>query len=259
MMQCTVCGADTRAGEACPRCGSSTTDLSGSQQRDDMLPLPQRRSISTADEFALEREKMFHNLGHEGSVELFHDFQSILEHRPPDVPYYTAPEGHPVIAILFSRSYVPDPAGLQALRSVRHPFGLHCAAFLRSAYPVLRMNLLVPDNPDDPLWLETGLDVYEGNAQDFLQSVMRTPRIQLFMTHEAATANVVTLLLEAPSLRAPLRAEVLKVVDALPQGGTTADFQNALNRMEAFFPRAYSGIEPERVIRLLPKMWNPDA
>ena len=244
--KCRVCGASTfsfHRPDACPKCGAprsavepETVAASGA------LGLPQRKNASLGDHWKLEQEKVRHNMGLEGTLFLPTSWEEELQDRPHDSPFYTAPKGIAHIAVLLAQSSVPDPAVLDLLVRARLPFLLHCKAFPDAGYPILRMNLYIPDNPADPLCLESPLDIRDGDAQDFLEAVQQREQIRLVLTHEAAPSNVVTLIADAPGLAALVREEVGKLLHAPADGGESA-FRAAVERMKQVFPQANDGID----------------
>jgi hypothetical protein len=252
LIECAVCGAKslTSRSETCPKCGSAASDAEAARAGSDVLRFPLRRTTSLDDQVEMTRAKMLHNLSLEGTAKVFFAWSETLERRPLDIPLYAAQEGHPVIAILFSSGSLPEPQTLDALARTSYPFVMQVRAFLEAGYPLLRMNLLVPDNPADPLWLESALDVCQGDVQDFLQAVLRNPTIHLMMAHESDVGRVVTVMLDASALPPVVKTQVPPVAAAVPPGGTVAQFQAAVRQMEQVFPRPYSGVETNRLIRL---------
>ncbi|HYI12835.1 MAG TPA: hypothetical protein VEK57_27545 [Thermoanaerobaculia bacterium] len=254
LAECPICGAktlDPLANQACPKCGSTFDDVSiPAPPSRGVLQLPQRRTPSMRDQIELQKQKARHNFGVEGSVQVFGTWGERLESRPIDIPYYTAPEGRAVIAVVLSRYFMRGQAEIEALRRTRWPFGLHMQAFLGDAYPVLRMNLLIPDDPKSPLWLESALDVGQGDVQDFLEAAVEDDRVDLILAHETHLSEVVRLSFDANGLVQLIRSEVRKVVAAVPPGGGHTEFLHAVTAMERAFPNSWTGIEPANTVHM---------
>jgi hypothetical protein len=254
LAECPICGEKTDVlsieNGSCPKCGSALDAIAAAPPpASGALGLPQRRSPSMRDGIELEKQKTRHNFGVE-RVEVYSTWEESLEHRPIDIPLYTAPEGWPVIAVVFSRQFMRGPAEVEALGRTKWPFALHVQPFLDAAYPVLRMNLLIPDDPKSPLWLESPLDVCQGDAQDFLEAAVQHDRVDLVMTHETQLSSVLTLSFDANGLAALLRKNVPPAAAAVPPNGSHTDFLQAVNVMERAFPNSWSGIDPANTVKM---------
>jgi hypothetical protein len=252
--KCRVCGATSlnlfRHPEACPKCGAPVAaGPAGPAPESGALGLPQRKNPSRGDRLKLETEKSRHNFGTEGTTKMYFAWDQELQSRPLDIPAYTALGGMAHIAVLLSRGSIPQPAVLEQLAGGARPFLLHAKTFLDAGYPILRMNLYIPDNPTDPLCLESPLDIRDGDAQDFLEAVQQREHLRLVLAHESAPGNVIALAAQAPGLAALLREEVHTAVRRMP-GGAEGDFRAAAQEMERAFPRPTDGIDPKRLVKL---------
>jgi hypothetical protein len=225
-------------------------DVSATATAAATLRFPQRKNASRADGLALQRERMIHNYGIQGVAGIFDSWEEFLEDRPVDVPFYTAPLGQAVIATLVSRASVPRAGVLAQIEQLRHPFALHTRAFLDAPYPLLRMNLLIPDNPADPLCLETSLDLRDGDAQDFIRALMIHRTADVVLAHEEDPSSVVVLPLAAARLVALLEREANVVVQALPPGADVAEVIRARRMLEQVFVSAFDGLTPEYTVAL---------
>ena len=218
----------------------------------DISPLrwPPRKNTSRADQFKLQHQELRHNYNVEGQTKIFFSWDELLEHRPLDIPLYTAPEGPALIAVLLSNQSMSIEA-LRELCDSRRPFGLHAQTFEGGGYPILRVNLLLPDNPASPLWLESPLDVRDGDAQDFVDAVIRDERhFQLVLAHEDDTSDVSVLAVSAPGMAAALAAAAQRAIEQLPHGAGDSERKAAVAMMEQVFPRACDGLDPKRIIRV---------
>jgi hypothetical protein len=235
---CTKCGAPLRAApetSAKPKTGT--------------LGLPTRKNASLGDRWKLDEEKMRHNWGVEGTVTTYHSSDSHFEQRPLDIPFYTGLDGLAYITVLLASRSIPRPSVLAEMVQASRPFQIHAKTFLDAAYPVLRMNLWVPDNPADPFCLESPLDIRDGDAQDFLEAVERQERIRIVLAHESDLSHSWQVEVEAPGLAAVLRKEVAKAVRRLGDGGES-EFRAAVNRMEQVFARATDGVDRRQALPL---------
>jgi ribosomal protein L37E len=256
--KCDVCGSrafSLRTTEECPKCGSPFSppprQVEKVSNADRMLELPQRKNSSLGDRLTLDREKLRHNLGIEGRVSIHSSWDELLMDRPLDVPLYLALRGEAFIGVLLARRSIPDPRLLDEIVRSRPPFLLHSKAFLDGGYPVLRMNLYIPDKPADPLCLESPLDVRDGDAQEFFQAVQRSEQIRLILIHEAEPGRVVNLLVVATGLAELLKREIDKLLRALAHTANgEGSFRAASEHMERVFRSATHGIDRRHLVRL---------
>lgn len=212
-----------------------------------LLNWPPRKNPSQADQVELHRAEIRHNYGVEGKVVFFTSWQEVLEHRPLDVPLCTASQGRAVIVVLVSSQLFPSPDAVQALAAARRPFGLHIRTFDEGGYPVLRVNVSLPDGPKALVWLEAPLDVRDGDAQDFVSAIVADEHIELMLAHEDLPPGIL-LGLHAPGAGAVAGAEARRAIEVLPASPSATAFKSAVTAMEQAFPQAFSGVDPKRVI-----------
>lgn len=252
--KCPVCGQTILKlfshADVCPKCGAPlSTPAAKPAAAAPGLQLPQRKSPSLADGLEIGREKQRHNWGIEGKVQTFISWDEELQRRPLDVPWFLALNDIAYVAAMLSAVSIPDPAVLGSLANSPLPFLLHTRAFLSASYPLLRMNLAIPDNPEQPLWLESGLDIRDGDAQEFFQTAARNESLVVVLNHER-DQDVKGFEVEAAGLADLLRAEIAKVAARLPQEENESSFHEAVKQMQQMLPTASSGIEREWIVPL---------
>jgi len=253
--RCRVCGETVftlfNDHDVCSKCGARlSSPPSQPVATSPSLTLPQRKNPSLSERLALEREKMRHNRGVEGSVDIFFAWQEELARRSLDVPLYTAAKGVAHIAVMLSAAFVQDPSTLGKLLQMPVPFFLHAKAFLAAGYPLMRMNLAICDNPEDPVWVEAGLDIRDGDAQEFFEAAVRNESLFLILEHEKASSTGLALAVEAAGLANLLQQEIPKVLAHLPRQANESDFRDAGNRMQRMLPNASSEIVPAWTVPL---------
>lgn len=137
-----------------------------------------------------------------GTLILFSSLNSVFCDRPFDDPLYTAGKGQALIAIYFSEKNLPHPETLERVASGGYPITLHLTAEPKWPSPVLRADLVVPDNHRLPLVFETLLDLRDEDVQDFLQAVVDSDELDLLLRHEENPETTFDLSVSAPRLPA---------------------------------------------------------
>jgi len=250
---CPLCGKMVEgAVSQCPRCGEPLTAHSGSEVQDQGgLAFPQRRTPSHEDERAAARRKGFER-GSKGSVWVANpSWEEIFRERPFDIPLFTAQGDEACIGVFFSQGFMSRGQILDEILQQRRTFALQFATFPGERYPILRSNLLVPDNPRNPLVLEAPLDILSGDIQDFCKAVVARERVAIAMAHEEkGEASSSGALYGAPGLAALLSREVRRAIELIEPSASRVDFEAAVEEMERVFPAAYQGLDPKLLVRL---------
>ena len=132
------------------------------------LKFPPRTNRSLED--GLRKSQQDQAMAAIGTMKTYADWGDIFKTRPFDIPFYTALNGRACILIYFSARSVPQAGVIGETLASGRAWILHTAAFLQGSYPLLRCNLVFPDNPRDPFFLESPLNLRDGDVQDFCQA-----------------------------------------------------------------------------------------
>ena len=248
---CPVCGpveADAGALQ-CPNCSSALAAHTESQAENTGRGFPIRKNLSFSDSIKIEQEKRRHNWGIVGSIQLLDTWSSELANRPLDIPWYTAVKDVAHIAVLVSRRSIDTESVLDGIGSDVSFFQLHARGFLEGGYPILRMNLFVPDNLAAPLCLESPLDIRDGDVQDFISATQKDERVRIIIGHEASPNFVRAWEAKSPKVGYLLAEETRRILER-PLAGGENEFRRSVAAMERSFARATDGIDNGRIIRL---------
>ncbi len=121
---------------------------------------------------------------------------------------------------------------------------LFVSAFLDGDYPVLRCNLSIPDNPRDPLLLETGLDLGDGDVQAFCEAAVATDRVAIVVTHEKLNEDDCReAAFSAPDLPDVVHREIERMAGRFTPNLTREHFDDAIEKMASVFPSPFQGLE----------------
>lgn len=177
-------------------------------------------------------------------------WSDIIKKRPADVPFYTALKGRACILVLLSSQTVRDPDVIEKVLTSNLPLALQVEAFLKGTYPILRCNFVFPDNPKDPLILESPLDVTDGNVQDFCNAIIGDETIDVILTHETSRDEIGACAVQASGLADMLKREVNRVLAELKPAATVQDFNDSMKTMEHVFPSGSAGVSAQKCARL---------
>lgn len=245
---CPVCAAPVSdQAKFCPICGSQLADQQAAAPAPPTAPLqfPPRRGLSITDDLRRQHQQAFLLGGQHAQPAMYIAWGDLIENRPFDVPLYTAVNGRATICILFAASSIPDHHVIGSVVTSRSPMALQLRAFIDGPYPVVRANFLFPDNPRSPFFLESPLDVANGDFQDFCLAVLDDDRVDIVIQHELAGDLTYGVTCRAPRLAPLLQAEVAKAIAALRPPGTRDQFQASVDLMTRAFPSAADGISRE--------------
>ena len=216
--------------------------------RKQKLKFPPRTSSSLED--SLRKSQQDQAMAAVGTMRTYADWGDIFKTRPFDIPFYTALNGRACILIYFSARSVPQAGVIKETLASGRAWILHTAAFLQGSYPLLRCNLVFPDNPRDPFFLESPLNLRDGDVQDFCQAILADDYIDVIIKHEQLSEGQYTCAFHAPGLPSILRKELEQVLKNLKQTATKADFTASARRMESIFPSSSAGIDRAKCARL---------
>jgi len=187
-----------------------------------------------------------------GKVAIYASWSDEMEHRPFDIPMYTAIHDSATILVYISSGSIADGRDLEKIFREELPWTLHMSAFLDGPYPVLRFTLSVPDDPANPLMLETPLDIRMGDIQAFCEAALRKEQIDLIVSHESVGSdNSWAASYRCKGIAKLLRREVNQAAAKLQPVATEEDFNKSVRRMEAKFQEPSAGIDDAAGIQLV--------
>ena len=253
--RCKMCGKLILGGQkernVCPRCGSalSSDGTTVDSNTRDAFSFPPRRNRSLQDRLDRQKQETL-EIKAVGESHIFVGWDDILKERPMDAPYYTAFKGRACVVILMSSQSVRNAELIETVLASERPLALQVEAFLKGSYPILRCNFVFPDNPDDPLVLESPLDVTDGDVQDFCNAVIGDETVDIILTHEQLDGGTYAFAARASRLAEVLRQEVNRALGALKPAATVQDFHESVKAMEGVFPSGSSGVSPQKCVRM---------
>ncbi len=213
------------------------------------IELPPRTSPSLEDSLVTQGQEMAST--QLGEFKIYSSWWDELKHRPFDRPEYVAFGGTPALVVYLSSEAVRTPSLLKQMFAEQRSWYWFVSAFLAGPFPVLRCSLLVPDNPADPLVLESPLNICNGDVQEFCKGVVAKEELDLIVGHEGLPREeYAAVSMRAPGVAALLRREYNQAARALSPDATGDDFVASVGLLEQQFPTALSGLEPSRAIRL---------
>lgn len=208
------------------------------------LKFPPRSSHSVEDNIIRQRPTATHVT--------IATWDNLFQTMPFDIPFYTALKNRACILIYFSEQTISSPQVIERTLEPGQLWGLHVAAFLRAAYPILRCNLIIPDNPADPYCLETPLDVRDGNVQDFCHAIFADEHIDMIIKHEQNEQDVYyASAMHAPGVASILRKELRRVLRKSKLTLSEVDFRNSVRMMETIFPSPWDGVNLNKCVKLI--------
>jgi hypothetical protein len=206
------------------------------------LNLPPKTSPSLDDDIQSTKQALAITAA--GSVSVYASWSDEIEERPFDIPKYTAFHGVPTIVIYVSSRYIPDTNNLANVFGRKFTWAWRGSAFLDGPYPVLRCTLSLPDNPSDPLFLESPLNIREGEVQAFCEGALRNEQIDILVAHESIGSDkLFGASYGCSGIAKVLLREVNRASAKLRPTGTEEDFRKSVRMMETKFPRASAGLE----------------
>ena len=257
LTECPMCGkkvfSPLSRAKTCPQCGHEFSEHAASVEAESLggPTFPQRTSPSLEDNLKRQKQEALEMkaIGEHVTVASWFD---ILRKRPMDTPFYTALKKRACLLVFLSSASVRQVKVLDGIFREGGALALQAEAFLQGPHPLLRMNLLIPDNPADPLILESPLNAQEGNVQDFCTAVWADEHIDVLVTHEqcAADERLYGVTCSAVGLANALKKQVKSVLGGLPVAASKEGFQNTVRMMNRVFPSGNAGVSPQKCVRL---------
>lgn len=254
LRRCRMCGKISLSWSkerlSCPKCGRAPSDGKQTEHKTrNVFSFPPRGNRSLGDKLDQQKQESLENKAIGESI-ILANWNDLLEKRPMDIPYFTALKARATILVFLSRQSIQQANIIETVLNSNLPLALQVEAFLKGTYPILRCNFVFPDNPRDPLILETPLDVTDGNVQDFCNAVVADETIDLILTHEHLGGRIFAVAVSAAGLAEVLKREVKSTLAALPRAATSEEFQRSIKVMEEVFPSGASGFFQNKSIAL---------
>ncbi len=179
------------------------------------------------------------------------DWRVFLRDRPGDIPFYTSVNGEPCIAIHLTGSTVQDPRLVDRAIDNKWSHGLFCKTFTFGGYPLIRTNFCFVDVPDDPLIMETALNITQEDVQNFFNATQKADSLYVIINHSVNPDKVHQLrCVIPPALKELQKREVEKAIESYNQGLRSLEFKEAVAEMERMFPSANFGVSTTDFIDL---------
>ncbi|MBK8024862.1 MAG: hypothetical protein IPK19_26455 [Chloroflexi bacterium] len=211
------------------------------------LRFPPRTSNSLLDKMQDEKQ-MMSSSGISG-MEFLWAWEDILKNRPLDSSFYTAVDGHCTIANCLSSQSVPRIEVIAQLFDRRMPWLLNVDCFAKGPYPLLRCVLFIPDNPADPLTIESPLNVAEGNVQDFCQLATEQDRLEIVVQHDQG--GITSAIFHTPQIGQVLKRALEATLKRYKASLTERDFVESVRLMERTLPSPTSGLKEQNMVGLI--------
>lgn len=260
-MKCPMCGKKTftlfRKLTECPNCGAALANIGNNtiKKAKSSFDFPPRTGTSMEDNLKKMQQDAQEMGGGRGSMKVIAKWDDIFKGRPFDIPFYTAIGDRPIICVSLSAACIPDLGWVRKFvsRDVPYPAKLQVVAFLRGNYPILRVQFVIPDNPRDPLIVETPLDISGANVQDFIQAVCKdndSLMVDIVFKHESISDGYFAASASASGLAAKWKPEVEKVIKAYNPNLTRSDFKASVRLMESVYTSSSAGLEAKRCVSM---------
>jgi hypothetical protein len=213
------------------------------------LRLPRRTNNSLEDDIAAQRQQQ---LSQSVAVwGLCASWWDELRLRPFDVPRYLALNGAATI-VAYLASSTTSPRAIKSVFVDSGPAWIwRIESFLEGPCPVLRCRVTLPDDPRNPLVLESPLNIRDGDVQEFMEAVTTREQVDIFVAHQDwPEMSYAAACFDAPGIAAVVEAEVNRAADQLDADATEEDYESSVELMESRFPSAADGPGRTRPVRL---------
>jgi tetratricopeptide (TPR) repeat protein len=250
--KCQLCGKTVftlfRSVQTCPQCGNALSDSSA--KAESKLEFPQRENFSLEDDLKRQLTQSYEG-GGIGTSTIFGSWGDFLTKRRFDAPYYTALNNRACILVHFSSQLLTSEKQLEEILNPKVRLPLQIETFLGGNFPVIRCSLVIPDDPTNPFVLEAGLNILDGDVQDFCRAVLEDEHVDFIVKlEEAQGGRYHSIGYHAPGLSRVMEREIKRALRALQPASTRRDFIASSKKMETVFPTATVGVEPRKCIAL---------
>ncbi|RPH33282.1 MAG: hypothetical protein EHM93_05605 [Bacteroidales bacterium] len=176
-------------------------------------------------------------------------WKEMLSSKSNDVPFFTAFNDIPCIGLKLTHQFVTNADDLVTPIENKWPVGFYIKTFEASKFPILRIQFLYPDNPSQPLVLETAINVLNADFQDFYNAFIIATHFDLALTHPDLGDRLIGCKYSIPGgLKIMLCAEVLRILSKY-QFGSETSYSESIREMEACFPYSHSGTPTNEYIK----------
>jgi hypothetical protein len=205
------------------------------------LNLPPRMSPSLDDSIRSKKQSMA--MSSAGDIAVYSSWSDEITQRAFDLPKYTAFRDAATILLYISRQSIQDSNVLATVFGREFPWTWYASTFLDGPYPILRCVLSVPDHPSNPLFLESPLNIREGEVQAFCEAALRYELIDIMVAHETIGSDkLFGASYRCSKIGNAFRREVNRVSAELRPTATEEDFRKSIRMMEAKFPQPSAGL-----------------
>jgi hypothetical protein len=200
---------------------------------------PKRIGKSTTEKLSEQSDELMERGGVE-KANIFLSWSDLLSNKINDVPFFTAYKGTPCIGIKLSHAFVSNASDLMLPIERNWPVALCVKAFESGIFPILRVQFLYPDNPTQPLILETAINFLNADFQDFCNVLMDSTHFDLVLTHPDMGDKIGCSCSIPQDLKDMISEETQRVASLYQFDSETA-YSNSVSQMEAFFPSSDAG------------------
>lgn len=203
------------------------------------LILPKRRNRSCNDNVEL------------GKFSSLNWYQEFLEYRPINVALYTAIKKEAYVLIKLSNlKTIPNGKKIEKIFHMEHVADIHVKTFLGGICPLIRMNVLI--NPLYPVNLESGLDITDGDFQDFCQAIISKEILNFILLHVQDFNPDVFYKYKCSvnGLASILKNELEIANNSLKISVNQQIYEKSISIMEEFYPTTDHGLEPNNYIKV---------
>ena len=210
---------------------------------------PPRNNNSLEDNMRLQTQRTaFADMN---TYEIIASWNDVFKQRPLDIPFYTALNNRACVLIYISTRAVWHHKTIDKVLSSRRQWSLHLAAFVDGSFPILRCNLTFPDKPENPLYLESPLDIRNGDVQEFCKAILADAHIDIMLKHEQNEDVHHGFECHGPGLKSILKKELRRVLRNFQPNSTDADFKMSVRLLESVFPSPGSGLDRAKTVPLI--------
>ncbi|MFH1530356.1 MAG: hypothetical protein ABIK09_06425 [Pseudomonadota bacterium] len=255
--KCPICGERLftlfRKPPTCPKCGGELGGSGGkvARKKGETFAFPQRTSDSVMDELRRQAQGSGEFGGGRGTLTIFGNWSRFLRDRPLDIPFYTAVNGRATIAVLVSEDNVPDTDDLKRAMEIIPGVSIQLSAFLKGRYPLVRASFILPDNPLNPMILESPLNIADGDIQDFAAAAMADEGVDFALCHQGfPEGDAMVIGCQGVGLSAEVRRAFEQAGEAYNPGLTQSDFKASQRLLEEIYPSANAGVNLDQAILL---------
>jgi hypothetical protein len=212
------------------------------------IKFPARRNSSMQDD--LHTRAIEQATPETGRVAIYASWSDSFQLRNLDSIFFTGLNGRACLLVLVSEASIPTAEIVKDTIRNGSPWLLHFAAFLQGDFPILRANLAVPDNPENPFWLEAPLNLTDGDVQEFCKCAMADETIDIIAKHQSMSEGHYFSAFKVNGLSDLLHTELDKVLRRLKSQATREEFYLSYELLQEVYSSGSDGLSPTNTLLL---------